>query len=87
MGQSRVRQLTACADRHRFRCLEGDTAWVRKVVHAMQSKTAPRPRSDRGAEIADLHEAGSSGLRDPARIHVIAKDTNTKAVVANETVE
>ena len=53
-----------------------------EVLHAGPLETAPRSRLGTGDEIDDLHEARSSGLQNPARIHVIAKDTNAKAVVA-----
>ena len=53
----------------------------------MPVKTAPHLRWGRVGGIGDLREAGSSGLQNPTLIHVIAKDTNAKAVVADETID
>lgn len=53
----------------------------------MPVKTALHLRWGRVGGIGDLREAGSSGLQNPTRIHVIAKDTNAKAVVADHTIE
>jgi hypothetical protein len=58
-----------------------------ELAHATPLETAPHPRWGRKGGIADLHEARSRGLQNRARIHVIAKDANAKAAVADETIE
>ena len=87
MQKSQAPQPAACADRRRFQCPEDGTAFVLELAHATPLETAPHPRSDREGGIEDLHEACSRGLQNRARIHVIAKDTNTKAAVADETID
>jgi hypothetical protein len=87
MEKSQAPQPAACADRHRFQCPEDGTAFVLELAHATPLETAPHPRWGRKGGIADLHEARSRGLQNRARIHVIAKDANAKAAVADETIE
>ena len=87
MRKSRVRQPVVYAARRRSQRPADDNAVELEGAVAMPLKTELHLRWGRGGGIGDLREAGSSELQNPARIHVIAKDTNAKAVVADEAAE